>query len=202
MMSLYSIAHRMQSGLPWLWDMVEWGNATLFSWRYRDKLKGIPGILAKYNDRFVVKEAGQEDVENLARFFSQQPEEAYTFFKPHGFDTHSLSKLVRRKSFLMFIVKEEDAVVGYFFLRCFVQGKCFRGKIVDYRWRNKGIAKMMGLASTEVAVMLGLRIFGTISKENVTSMASSAAVNEIRVIETLPNGYVYIEYLPKHHDGT
>jgi hypothetical protein len=88
-------------------------------------------------------------------------------------------------------------MVGYFFLRCFFLGKCFRGKIVDYRWRNQGIAKMMGRISTDIAVRLGLRIYGAISRENVTSMASSSAVNEIKIIKDLPNNYVYIEYLPK-----
>ena len=60
----------------------------------------------------------------------------------------------------------------------------------------------MGKASTAVAQKLGLRIFGTISKENVTSMASAAAVNEIRIIKELPNDYLYIEYLPKQNDAS
>ena len=201
-MSLYRLSHRLQSGMPWLWNVVEWGNSVLFSWRYGRKLKEIPAIEENYNDHYLIKEVEIVDVERLAYFFSEQPKEAFAFFNPHGFDFQSLSRLVRRKSFLMFLVIEGDDIVGYFFLRCFVFGKCFRGKMVDYRWRNRGIAKLMGLASTDIAQKLGLRIFGTISKENVTSMASSAAVNEIRIIKELPNDYVYIEYLPKQNDAS
>jgi len=42
-----------------------------------------------------------------------------------------------------------------------------------------------------------MRVFGTISPENYASLASSKAVNEVRIVETLENGYYYIEYLPK-----
>ena len=70
-------------------------------------------------------------------------------------------------------------------------------KIVDYRYRGKGIAKLQGLAATKVASALEMRVFGTISPENYASLASSKAVNEVRIVETLENGYYYIEYLPK-----
>ena len=133
----------------------------------------------------------------IVTFFSEQPQEAFQFFSPHKFDARTISRLIKNKAYLFFIVLKDKQMVGYFFLRCFFQGKCFRGKIVDYRWRNHGIAKLMGRISTDVASHIGLRIFGAISKENVASMASSAAVNEIKVIENLPNGFVYIEYLPK-----
>lgn len=97
----------------------------------------------------------------------------------------------------MILVKKENRIVGYMFMRCFFNGKCFRGKMVDYRWRGKGIAILLGELSTDIATLLRLRLFGTISKDNVSSMRSSQASNEIKVIEELPNDYLYIEYLPK-----
>ena len=51
---------------------------------------------------------------------------------------------------------------------------------------------------TKVAVATGIRMFGTISPDNYASLASSKAVNETRIVETLDNGYYYIEYLPKN----
>ena len=98
----------------------------------------------------------------------------------------------------MYLVSNSNnEIVGYFFLRCFFNGKCFRGKIVDYRWRGKGIAVLMGKISTTIAKTLRMRMFGTISKSNLPSLASSQESNEIKIIKALPNDYLYIEYLPK-----
>ena len=91
----------------------------------------------------------------------------------------------------------DQTIVGYFFLRCFINGKCFRGKIVDKNWQGRGIAKQMGIVMTKVSQALGMRMFGSISPENYASLASAKASNEIKIHQTLDNGYYYIEVLPK-----
>lgn len=194
---LYEIAHIVKDRLKPVWNLVEWGNAQSFSLVYRKGLKQIPGILAKHSSEFTVRLATEADSVNLAKFFEEQPEEAFKFFKPHAFDEKSLKKIIRNQAFITFLVLSGDSIVGYFFLRSFVNGKSFRGKIVDYRWQGRGIAKLMGKASTDVALALPIRMFGTISPENYASMASSKAVNEVKIVNTLENGYYYIEYLPK-----
>jgi hypothetical protein len=199
---MYRLVHWLKDTFPFLWEIIEGLNSWFFGIRYGSKLKVGSDYLSTFNGDYQLREANPSDTDTIVRFFKEQPEEAFTFFKPHAFDAKTILKLIKRKSYLFFLVMKDDTMVGYFFLRCFAQGKCFRGKIVDYRWRNKGIAKLMGKASTAVAMKLGLRIFGTISKENVTSMASAAAVNEIRIIKELPNDYVYIEYLPKQNDAS
>ena len=102
---------------------------------------------------------------------------------------------------MTFVVECGDSIVGYFFLRCFVNGKCFRGKIVHKDWQGRGIAKLMGVAMTKVAQHLNLRMFGSISPENYASMASAKASNDIKIHKTLENGYYYIEFLPKKENN-
>ena len=98
---------------------------------------------------------------------------------------------------MTFVVTEGDLIVGYFFLRSFIDGKCFKGRMVDYRQRGKGIAKFMGIAINNVATHLGMRIYTTISPKNYASLASTKAVNDIKIVKTLENGYYYIECTPK-----
>ena len=200
-MSLYGLAHKVQAGLPWLWEIVEWGNATLFSWQHRKELKGMSELLKKHCERFTVSEVCVEDAEKLAIFFKEQPEEAFEFFKPHEFNVKSLAKLAKRKSFLMFKVTDGEEIVGYFFLRCFANGNAFKGRMVDYRRRNQGIAKLMGNVINDVVLTLGLKLFTTISPENYSSLASTKAVNDIKIVRTLENGYYYIECTPKKPAG-
>ena len=194
---LYKIAHILRDRFGYLWNLVEWGNALVFALTHKAALKKIPAILQECSGTYTLRVAGLADASALATFFAEQPEEAFKFFKPHAFDEKTLSKIIRNRAFLTFLVLDGEKIVGYFFLRCFMNGKCFRGKIVDFRYRGKGIAKLQGLAATKVASALEMRVFGTISPENYASLASSKAVNEVRIVETLENGYYYIEYLPK-----
>lgn len=193
----YKLAHVLRDKFGFLWNIIEWINALFFALTHRAALKKIPEILRECSGTFILRLAEPADAAPLATFFAEQPEEAFKFFKPHEFDEKTLSKIIRNKAFLTFLVLDGQKIVGYFFLRCFVNGKSFRGKIVDYRYRGKGIAKLQGLVATKVASALGVRVFGTISPENYASLASSKAVNETRILKTLDNGYYYIEYLPK-----
>ena len=199
---LYEVAHFVKDKLGFLWDAVEWGNETIFAIQHKKGMKDIPEILKKVStDTLTVRQTKDSDVSALATFFAEQPEDAYTFFKPHGFDEKSLKKVLKNKSFMTFVVTEGDLIVGYFFLRSFVNGKCFKGRMVDYRQRGKGIAKFMGIAINNVATHLGMRIYTTISPENYASLASTKAVNDIKIVKTLENGYYYIECTPKKKEN-
>lgn len=194
---LYALAHFLRDKCPWLWDLVESFNSFLFSIRYGRRLKQLPEILERYQDEYKIELIENKHLDGLTRFFQEQPEEAFEFFKPHAFDRKTLGKLQKSKAFLSFVVQKEDTIVGYFFLRCYFLGKCFRGYMVDYRWRNKGISKLTAKVMTDVATMLEIPSYGTIAPENMASMKSQGAVNDIKIIEQLANGDYYVEYCPK-----
>lgn len=69
--------------------------------------------------------------------------------------------------------------------------------MADYEHRRMGINRVMGLAATNIAMSLGLRMFGSISPENQASMLSAQAVNDVKILQTLENGDYLVEYLPK-----
>lgn len=195
---LYEIAHVVKNKFYFLWEIVECVNELVFFLLHKNTLKEVPRILeGMRNDTFTIRLTNDDDAPKLARFFAEQPDEAFTFFKPHRFDEKSVLKVLRNKAFMTFVVVEDNKIVGYFFLRSFVNGKCFRGKIVHKDWRGKGIAKLMGLAMTKVSQALGLQMFGSISPNNFASIASAKASNDIKVHKILENGYYYIEFLPK-----
>lgn len=196
---MYRLVQLVRHKIPFLWSIIEYLNSIVFRCRYGKELKTIPNLLYEYSNDFIsYRLAGFDDVPLLVDFFNKQPEDAFQFFKPHDFDFNTLLKLVKNPAFIMVIAKADSKIVGYAFLRCFANGKSFRGKIVDIDHRGKGIAKQFGIQTTEIASNLGIGLFGTISKSNVSSMASSKSSNEIRIIEELPDDYLLIQYLPKH----
>ena len=79
----------------------------------------------------------------------------------------------------------------------FLYWEVFPGKIVDFRFRNMGLAKMMGRIMTDIVEQIDVRSFSTISPNNLSSLKSSDAVVNLRVIKQLENGDYYVEYLGK-----
>lgn len=194
---LYEVAHIIRDKFGFLWEMVESVNGWLFTCRYHSKLKRVNGLLAPLSSEYSVRQTTEADVKPLVRFFQEQPEEAFEFFKPHEFDEKSVRKIVKNKAFQTFVVDDGEQILGYFFLRSFFNGKCFRGRMADYRTRGKGIGKLMAIAIEQVAVYEGLRMFASISPDNLASLESAKAVSEVKILKTLENGYYYIEVTPK-----
>lgn len=198
---LYALTHYLKDKVPWLWEMIERCNSAVFSMQHRRGLKVIPSLLKKHTRGLSIVEVAESDAAALARFFAEQPDEAFNFFHPHEFDEMTLQKLIRLKSFLMFLVKDGERIVGYFFLRCFVGGKAFLGKMVDVNAQGQGIGKTMCRCAMDVASALGLRMFETISKDNLASLYSTQRVLKVRIVKEMPNGYLYIEDLRKKSDS-
>lgn len=191
---LYELAHLLQNKVKPIWALVEAVNAGLFRFRYGRRVMQLPDVVSAYPG---VVRAMVEDIPDLASFFSNQPEEAFEYFKPHGFDEESLSRLVKNPSMLMYVVKDGGTIVSYFFLRCFFIGKSYLGKIVDSHRQGQGIGQKMCCCAMDIASSLGIRMFETISRENLASLYSTQKVLETKVIEEMAKGYLYIEDIRK-----
>lgn len=191
---LYQLAHYLQNKVKPIWALVEAINAGLFRLRYGRRVRQLPDVVSAYPG---VARATLDDIPDLASFFSKQPEEAFEYFKPHGFDEKSLTKLVKHPSMLMYVVKDEGTIVGYFFLRCFFIGKSYLGKMVDFHRQGQGIGQKMCCCAMDIASSLGIRMFETISKDNLASLYSTQKVLETKIIEEMANGYLYIEDIRK-----
>ena len=96
----------------------------------------------------------------------------------------------------MYVVEQEGEIVGYFFLRSFVHGQTYLGKMVDHEHQGQGIGKLMCKAAMDVAVTLGVRMFESINMRNMASMRSTGAVLKQVVLQELEHGDLLIEDLP------
>ena len=196
-MILYKLAHILRDKFGFLWNIIEWCNAFVFALTHKSALQKIPEVLQECSGQFSLRLTAPTDAATLAKFFAEQPEDAFKFFKPHAFDEKTLLRIIRNKAFLTFLVLDGEKIVGYFFLRCFVHGKCFKGYMVADAYKGLGIAKFEGVAMNKINEVLGLRMFGSISPENPASMAVAKAVNEVKILSSLDNGDYYVEFLPK-----
>lgn len=201
---LYKIAHFLRDQMPWLWDLVDIVNSFLFRIRYGDKLDLMENVICskdyfkcKSSDNFYVVPIRSVNSDDLVEFFACQPTEAYRFFKPHGFDLKSIKKLQNNYAFLGYVLKDvtNDKIVGYCFNRSFFHGKGFRGRMVDVNYRGKGLGTTMNRLLNKVGFSIGLRLFETVSKDNVASYRSAISASSFRVIEELPHNELYLEII-------
>ena len=194
----YKIAHILRDKFPFVWDLVDMLNSLLFQLRYERKLRLVENnVMAKYAEKSELNVVRLREVstEILASFFASQPEEAYTFFRPHGFDVKSLKKLQRNRSFLGYVLMDGERVAGYCFLRSFFMGKGFRGRMVGIDYRGRGLGTMMNKLMNDVGFGIGLRLFETVSKDNVASYRSALSASNVKIVEELEHNELYLEIL-------
>ena len=147
---------------------------------------------------YEILEVKKAPTEWLIDFFAHQPIDAFTYFKPHGFDKKSLRRLQRNQSFLGYVLldKKNDNIAGYCFNRCFFHGQGFRGRMVDIDYRGKGLGIAMNKILNEVGFGIGLRLFETVSKDNVASYRSALSASNVKIVKELPHNELYLEIFP------
>lgn len=190
---LLLIKHRCK----WLWTFAEYSNGLLIGLLYAKSIeKSAKEVLEKASTLSrSYRLLTVNDIVVISAFFSRQPEEAYLYFRPHHFDEKTLKRLLKNPSFLMMGVFEGEKVVGYFFLRLFLNKHSFTGYLVDCDSQGQGIAKQMGLAMFHIAWSNGFRTFATVSCSNVRALSAYRSINDFRIIKELPDNYIYIEYM-------
>ena len=188
---LYKLAHTIQTKIPWLWEGVEALNSMVCGWKIGDVQSLQSGLPEG------MRIADVNDAERLADFFARQPEESFKWFRPHGFDVETMRKLLGRKSYIIYVLEEEDVIIGYAFLRCFINGKCFLGKMVDVNHQGKGVCTKLCKVGMDIAQKTGFRMFESINKENIGSMKASQKACDVIVVEELEGGDLLIEDRPK-----
>lgn len=188
---LYELAHWLQNKCPWIWDGVEALNSFYCGLKIGDRQK----LRECLEDGMRI--ADGNDASKLADFFARQPEESYKWFRPHTFDEVTLKKLLESRSYIIYVMEENGDIVGYAFLRCFMNGKCFLGKMVDVNHRGKGVCTKLCKVGMDIAVKTGYRMFESINKENIGSMKASQKACEVIVVEELEGGDLLIEDRPR-----
>lgn len=193
---LYAIAHFFRDKLSWVWNIIEKVNSMIFSLRYGKRLKKFS--FSDIPSGYELSPIKDVSTERLVAFFDHQPEEAFKFFNPHGFDEKSIKRLQRNKSFLAYVLldKANNNIAGYCFNRCFFHGQGFRGRMVDVDYRGKGLGTAMNKLLNEVGFDIGLRLFETVSKDNVASYRSALSASNVKVVKELPDNELYLEILP------
>ena len=192
-MFFYRVAHIIRDRFGWLWRLFEWFNSVLFTLKYGGKLRNFS--FNQIPEGFELIRIKDLPTNMLVDFFSRQPQEAFTFFHPHDFDEVSIKRLKKNNAFLAYILKdvETESIAGYCFNRGFFSGKGFRGRMVDIGYRGRGLGTAMNKILNEVGFGIGLRLYETVSRDNIASYRSALSASEVEIVKEMPNNELYLE---------
>ncbi len=192
---LYAIAHILRDKLGWLWNIIESFNGMLFSLRYGKRMRvfSFKSIPEGYN----LVALRDVSTDSMVEFFEHQPEEAFKYFRPHAFDAKSIKRLQNNRAFMGYVLIDQfnGKIAGYCFNRCFFHGQGFRGRMVDVAYRGKGLGTAMNKILNEAGFGIGLRLFETVSKDNVASYRSAISASNVKVVKEMPHNELYLEIL-------
>jgi hypothetical protein len=196
---LIFIKHR----LPFLWRGIDWLNAVLFRLLHGDRVdKEAERCFREFTlQGYQFRALNECDLEALSNLLDRQTAGRLDYFKPHRFDRKSLERVVRNPAFLMFGAFNNDLLVGYFFLRCFWNRKCFVGRLIDEPYERKGIGRVMNQILYHTAWRAEFRCLTTVSKNNALVMRSHANNPTFRVLKELPNDYLFVEFVQPKQKG-
>ena len=65
--------------------------------------------------------------------------------------------------------------------------------MADINYRGKGLGTAMNKMLNEVGFGIGLRLFETVSKDNVASYKSALSASNVKVVKELPDNELYLE---------
>lgn len=187
----------IKHSFPGIWRIIEKFNNVLFKLRFANRFGRVSHqVIGNHTmPGFTFRKIDSNDMVALNMLINTQDPQRLTFFKPHGFDEKSLKRTFRNPSFLMMGVFDGTRMVGYFFLRCFWNKKCFVGRLIDEPYEGKGIGRVMNQIMYNIGWQMNFRVLSTISKNNHWVMKSHAGNASMVVRKELANDYLLVEFV-------
>lgn len=197
---MISLLIKIKHQVPAIWRATENVNGFLTALRY----KGLESTSQKILDKRIMEGFSfslmrPDDIPEIINLHQRQQPEYIKNFNPHPFDRRTLLAMAGNKAYILMKVSEEASgeVVGYFFIRSFFVGKAFHGLLTDEKFAGRGIGSAMWRLSMEICRSMGLRMFATMSQDNIASYKSARNGTRVNILNRLENNFIFIECCPK-----
>ncbi|MGM1051162.1 MAG: hypothetical protein ACQEXO_02040 [Pseudomonadota bacterium] len=190
--------------IPWLWCWVEWLNARLYALLHGRRMqRQMQLAFEEFTlEGYFFKPLGREELPQLVSLLERQEESRLRYFQPHGFTLSSLEAMLSNPAFQMFGVwNGNGTLVGYFFLRCFCNRRCFVGRLIDQPAEGQGIGRVMNQIMYHTAWWSGFRCMTTISKHNQAVIRSHRNNPHACMVGELSNDYLLVEFMPESRES-
>jgi len=184
----------IKHNLKVVWTLIEFCNEVCLKIIYKKQfalLKEQHYSLRSTNNEFQYRRITIADQEMLQKFLDFQEKDRIKYFNPHSFTSGGLRAVLKSGNYVTFGYFFENQLIGYFFMRLFVNKKIFLGYIVDSNYAGKKIGKDMVRIMYRLAKSLGWEAYATIAKQNLPSLK----LHKHEVVKQLPNEYMLVRLI-------
>lgn len=187
-----------------VWLPIDWVNTLCFRTAHRKRMmQQVVRAFSEFElDGFNFAPLREETLPDLRALIERQAPDRLEYFQPHGFDENALRRMHRNPAFLMFGAFSGTHLIGYFFLRCFCNRRCFVGRLIDEPFEKRGVGRVMNQILYHISWRSGFRCMTTVSKSNAAIIRSHENNPYARVRQELSNDYILIEFSPDFKDHT
>lgn len=195
--SLFAALYYLKEHKSGFWIILDKINGFLFQFFLSKKLYAVLATnlssekASEFNFRLIQK----NDLPQLLELYKNLEDQLKKYFEPHDFSASQLAKQLSNKSFVMMGAFYKQKMVGYFFLRCGINKKCFVGRLVHKDYRNQGIGKAMNRIMYNTAWDFSFRVFASISKMNSLVLKSHISNPHLLIRKELKDNYLLVEFV-------
>jgi len=198
---MIEIFKMLKNRIPILWNIIEYTNGLLIHLFYGSMLDEISRkmINSKHLLKYKCERAKITDTDKLYQYMKRLGEEDIVYFKPFEFDKSSISNVLASGTYQLYLVYETDGnnIIGFFFIRYFINRKCFLGFYVDSEFRSRGIGKAMIRAIADSIHFSCFQLYSTVCEENQASLNAHLSAAPFEIIERLNSNEIVLR-LNKH----
>jgi len=196
-MSLDSIAYRFKQRHPGVYAGLVTVAGSITALRHgrarnnavsRGTIKGIVRDAPA-----VIRPLVVDDLDALSRFFTSLPDSHFKYFRPHGFSSSALRKVLKSPAYICYGVFRDGEIIAYCLIKLFPTKHAYGGRIASPRFTGIGLGKYMWRYLIWQCTQLGVKPNSTIHNDNLASLGSLRAVQPNIALSPLPGGYQRIE---------
>lgn len=193
-MKLLEFLKVIKNKYTFIWFFIERINGLFCKIFKKESMVNIENRIINFwgNENTIAKKATSSDISDIVSFFEELSSEDTQYFQPFEFTKKSLLHVLSCGTYQLYLVIFDNQIAGIFFLRFFINNKCFLGYAVKKEFRGKGLGQGMLAAIIYGISRSKFRLMSTICTNNTASLKAHMATGRFEIIETLQTNEVVL----------
>lgn len=193
-MKLIETLKRLKLQYPIIWKWVEEINGILLSTTRSRQMNGVKRAILVFplGQDLVFKDAKKGDIPIILGFLNHLSVEDVAHFRPFPFTDKSLDHVISCGTYQVYKAMSKGELVGFFFLRFFINSQCYLGFAVKSSYRGKGIGKKMIEAMASAVKDSGFQLMSTVCADNQASIKAHMAAAQFEIVSHLSSDEIVL----------
>lgn len=187
---MIEVIKKIKIRFPDIWEIMENLNGLVIwlLWSKRLKEAARVSISSFKVNGLKCYQGRQIDCRPLLEFLKKLSYSDIEYFKPFRFSEKTIEHILKCRTYQVFIVRAENEIIGFYFIRYFLNRDCFLGFAVGLKNRGHGLGKEMVSSIVAAAKIARFRLMSTVCVGNVQSLKVHLSAAPFTILKELSSG--------------